>query len=344
MSVKAFIDRPILSAMIAVSFVIIGIIALTSLPLEQYPDIAPPTVKVTATYTGAGVETMMKSVVAPLEASINGVENMQYMTSTAANNGTCTITIYFTRFRPKHGCCQRAKPCDLSPRPTPCRGHKGRHKRPQDAKLQPQVHHALQPRRPLRLQVPDQLSQNQCRAAIARIPGVGEVNVFGADYSLRIWLDPYKMSNYGLVPSDIDRVLEAQNLESPTGALGAESANTYQYTLKYRGRYSEVADYGNLVVKAAPDGQLLRLRDIADIELGTMNYNIRTTKGLPGASASITQIAGSNADAVVKQIDMVEEQVRKSLPANCCKNATGLNSLHFGVQPCVLSFLDYQPL
>lgn len=316
MSVKAFIDRPILSAMIAVSFVIIGIIALTSLPLEQYPDIAPPTVKVTATYTGAGAETMMKSVVAPLEASINGVENMQYMTSTAANNGTCTITIYF-----KQGSDPNMAVVNVQNRVASAQGQlpdeviKGgiNVRKTQNSNLKFITLYSPDGRYDSKF-LTNYLKIN-VEPQIARIPGVGEVNVFGADYSLRIWLDPYKMSNYGLVPSDIDRVLEAQNLESPTGALGAESANTYQYTLKYRGRYSEVADYGNLVVKAAPDGQLLRLCDIAEIELGTVNYNMRTTtKGLPGASASITQIAGSNADAVVKQIDMVEEQVRKSLP------------------------------
>ena len=151
---------------------------------------------------------------------------------------------------------------------------------------------------------------------LARIPGVGEVNVFGADYSLRIWLNPDKMKSYGLVPTDIDNALEAQNLESPTGSLGAESSNTYQYVLKYRGRYSEVADYENIVVKATEDGNVLRLKDVAKVEMGTVNYDLKsTTEGLPGASASITQIAGSNAADIITQIDKVEDQVRKHLPA-----------------------------
>ena len=150
---------------------------------------------------------------------------------------------------------------------------------------------------------------------LSRIPGVGEVNIFGADYALRVWLDPNKMKAYGLVPADIDNVLSAQNLESPTGSLGAESENTYQYVLKYRGRYSKISDYENLVVKATPDGNVLRLRDVARIELGTVNYNLKsTTKGLLGASASITQIAGSNAYNIIQQIDQVEAQVRKTLP------------------------------
>lgn len=145
---------------------------------------------------------------------------------------------------------------------------------------------------------------------------MGEVNVFGADYSLRIWLDPNKLKAYELVPSDIDKVLEAQNLESPAGSLGAESANTYQYVLKYRGRYSNVSDYENMVVKASSDGHVLRLKDIARIEMGTVNYDLRsTTKRKPGASASITQTAGSNANDLIKQIDKVEDEMRKSLPA-----------------------------
>ena len=150
---------------------------------------------------------------------------------------------------------------------------------------------------------------------LSRIPGVGEVNVFGADYSLRIWLNPSKMEAYGLVPSDIDNVLAAQNLESPTGSLGAESPNTYQYVLKYRGRFTDVSQFENIVVKATPDGQILRLKDIARVELGTVSYDLKsTTEGRPGASASITQIAGSNTHDIIQQMDQVENQVRKSLP------------------------------
>lgn len=317
MSIKTFIDRPITSVMIAVSIVIIGIIGLIALPISQYPDIAPPTVKVSATYTGASAETVMKSVVVPLEASINGVENMQYMSSTASNNGTCTITINF-----KQGSDPNMAVVNVQNRVASAQGQlpaeviKGgiTVKKTQNSNLKFITLYSPNGRYDsefltnyLKINVEPQL---------ARIPGVGEVNVFGADYSLRIWLDPNKMKEYGLVPTDIDNALEAQNLESPTGSLGAESDNTYQYVLKYRGRYSEVADYENIVVKATEDVNVLRLKDVAKIEMGTVNYDLKsTTEGLPGASASITQIAGSNAADIITQIDKVEDQVRKTLPA-----------------------------
>lgn len=272
--------------------------------------------KVSATYTGASAETVMKSVVVPLEASINGVENMQYMTSTASNNGTCTITIYF-----KQGSDPNMAVANVQNRVASAQGQLPSEvvrsgitvKKTQNSNLKFITLYSPNGRYDskfltnyLKINVEPQLS---------RIPGVGEVNVFGADYSLRIWLDPGKMMAYGLVPSDIDNVLAAQNLESPTGSLGAESANTYQYVLKCRGRYSEVSDYENLVVKVTPDGKVLHLKDVARIEIGTVNYDLRsTTEEKPGASASITQVAGSNANDIIKQIDQVENQARKALP------------------------------
>ena len=272
--------------------------------------------KVSATYTGASAETVMKSVVVPLEASINGVENMQYMTSTASNNGTCTITIYF-----KQGSDPNMAVANVQNRVASAQGQLPSEvvrsgitvKKTQNSNLKFITLYSPNGRYDskfltnyLKINVEPQLS---------RIPGVGEVNVFGADYSLRIWLDPGKMMAYGLVPSDIDNVLAAQNLESPTGSLGAESANTYQYVLKCRGRYSEVSDYENLVVKVTPDGKVLHLKDVARIEMGTVNYDLRsTTEEKPGASASITQVAGSNANDIIKQIDQVENQARKALP------------------------------
>ena len=317
MSIKTFIDRPITSVMIAVTIVILGIISLIALPLSQYPDIAPPTVKVSATYTGASAETVMKSVVVPLEASINGVEDMQYMTSTASNNGTCTITINF-----KQGSDPNMAVVNVQNRVASAQGQlpaevvKGgiTVKKTQNSNLK--FITLYSPNGRYNSQFLTNYLKINVEPQLARIPGVGEVNVFGADYSLRIWLDPYKMRAYGLVPTDIDNALEAQNLESPTGTLGAESDNVNQYVLKYRGRLSDVADYENIVVKATGDGHVLRLRDVARVEMGTVNYDQKTTtKRLPGASASITQIAGSNAADIIKQIDRVEDQVRKSLPS-----------------------------
>lgn len=268
MSIKTFIDRPVTSAMIAVGMVIIGIISLVSLPLEQYPNIAPPIVKVSATYTGASAETVMKSVVVPLESSINGVENMQYMTSTASNNGTCVISICF-----KQGTDPNMAVVNVQNRVASAQGQLPAEVVKSGINVRKTQNSNL---KFITLYSPDgkydakfltNYLKINIEPRISRIPGVGEVNVFGADYSLRIWLDPNKMKAYELVPSDIDKVLEAQNLESPAGSLGAESANTYQYVLKYRGRYSNVSDYENMVVKASSDGHVLRLKDIARIEM-----------------------------------------------------------------------------
>lgn len=317
MTLKTFIDRPITSVMIAVTIVIVGVLSLVSLPVEQFPSIAPPTVKVSTTYTGASAETMMKSVVVPLEASINGVEDMQYMTSTASNNGTCTITIFF-----KQGADPNMAVVNVQNRVASAQGQLPSEvvksgitiRKTQSSNLKFITLYSPDGRYDSKF-LTNYLKIN-VEPQLARIPGVGEVNVFGADYSLRIWLDPNLMKAHGLVPNDIENALAAQNLESPTGTLGAESANTYQYVMKYRGRYNDVSDFENIVIKATPSGELLRLRDVARVELGTANYDLKsTTEGHPGASASITQIAGSNASQIIGQIDKVENQVRQTLPS-----------------------------
>ncbi len=316
MDIKNFINRPIMSVMLSVVIVIIGIIGLLSLPIEQYPDIAPPTVKVNATYTGANAETIMKSVVTPLEASINGVENMQYMTSSAANNGTCTITIYF-----KQGSDPNMAVVNVQNRVASAQGLLPAEVTKSGVTVKKTQNSNL---KFITLYSPDGRYDSKfltnymkinIEPQLSRIAGVGEVNVFGADYALRIWLDPDKMHAYGLVPSDIDNALAAQNIESPTGSLGAESENTYQYVLKYRGRYTDAEEFRNIVVKASPESGVLRLGDVAKVELGTVDYNLKsTTDGKPGASASITQTAGSNANDIIKQIDKVEDDVRQTLP------------------------------
>ena len=316
MNIKTFINRPIMSVMLSAVIVIIGIIGLLNLPIEQYPDIAPPTVKVSATYTGANAETIMKSVVTPLEASINGVENMQYTTSNAANNGTCTITIYF-----KQGADPNMAVVNVQNRVASAQGLLPAEVTKSGVTVRKTQNSNL---KFITLYSPDGRYDSKfltnymkinIEPRLSRIAGVGEVNVFGADYALRIWLDPYKMRDYGLVPSDIDNALSAQNIESPTGSLGAESGDTYQYVLKYRGRYTDADEFRNIVVKASADGNVLRLGDVAQIELGTADYNLHsTTNGMPGASASITQTAGTNANEIIQQIDKVEDDVRSTLP------------------------------
>ena len=306
-----------MAVILSVVVVIIGIIALLNLPLEQYPDIAPPTVKVSATYVGANAETVMKSVVTPLETSINGVENMQYMTSTAANNGTCTITIYF-----KQGTDPNMAVVNVQNRVASAQGLLPAEVTKSGVTVRKTQNSNL---KFITLYSPDGRYDSKTLAnymkihiepQLSRIAGVGEVNVFGADYALRIWLCPAKMRAYELVPSDIDDALAAQNLEVPMGAFAAESDNTFQYVLKYRGRYSDASEFRNIVVKASADGGVLRLGDVARVELGTVDYNLKsTTDGKPGASASITQTAGTNANDIIKQIDKVENEVRQSLPA-----------------------------
>lgn len=244
MKIRTFIDRPILSVVISVVILLVGLIGLSQLPIEQFPEIAPPTVSVSATYTGANAETVQKSVIVPLEEALNGVENMMYMTSSATNTGSARITIYFRQgtdpdmatvnVQNRIATAQGLLPAEVTKG-----GITVRKRQTSNIKA-------------LALYSPDNSFDESflnnylkinIEPRLSRIAGVGEVNVMGSDYSLRIWLDPSKMAKYNLMPSDIAAVLDEQNLEAPTGTLGAESGNTFQYVLKYRGRYEEEKDY-----------------------------------------------------------------------------------------------------
>ena len=316
MNVKTFIDRPILSGVISVLMVLVGIIGLSRLALEQFPEIAPPTVRVMASYTGANAETVQKSVVVPLEEAINGVEGMMYMTSTASNNGTASIGIFF-----RQGTDPNMAMVNVQNRAATVQG-----RLPSDVVKSGLTVRKRQTSNIKQLSVycPDSTFDRAFLAnytkiniepRLSRIPGVGEVNVMGADYSMRIWLDPLKMARYGLTPSDITQVLNEQNVEVATGTLGAESQNTFQYVLKYRGRYEEEQGYEQMVVRSLPNGDVLRIGDIARVELGSQNYNIiGETNGRPGVNISINQVAGSNANEIIKQIDREVEDIRQSLP------------------------------
>lgn len=316
MTVKTFIDRPVLAGVISIVIMIAGILGLLQLPIEQFPNIAPPTVRVQASYTGANAETVMKSVIVPLEESLNGVEDMMYMTSTATNTGTASISIYF-----KQGTDADMAVVNVQNRVASAQGLLPAEVTKSGVTVRKRQNSTL---KSITLYSPDDSFDTKfltnymkinIEPQISRIAGVGEVNIFSADYAMRIWLDPARMSQYGLVPADIDKVLAEQNVESPTGTLGAESANTFQYVLKYRGRYEDAEDYGNLVVKALPDGNVLRLRDIADIELGSVNYAMLSeTSGHPGANAMIAQTAGSNANEVITEIDATLDRMREQLP------------------------------
>ena len=316
MNVKTFIDRPILSGVISVLMVLVGIIGLSRLALEQFPEIAPPTVRVMASYTGANAETVQKSVIVPLEEAINGVEGMMYMTSSASNNGTASIGIFF-----RQGTDPNMAMVNVQNRAATVQG-----RLPSDVVKSGLTVRKRQTSNIKQIAVysPDSTFDRSFLAnytkiniepRLSRIPGVGEVNVMGADYSMRIWLDPLKMARYGLTPADVTQVLNEQNVEVATGTLGAESDNTFQYVLKYRGRYEEEQEYENLVVRSLPDGDVLRIGDIARVELGSQNYNIiGETNGCPGINISINQVAGSNANEIIKQIDAEVEEIRHSLP------------------------------
>ena len=316
MNVRTFIDRPILACVISVLMVLVGIIGLASLPLEQFPEIAPPTVRIMASYTGANAETVQKSVVVPLEEAINGVEGMMYMTSSASNNGTASIGIFF-----RQGTDPNMAMVNVQNRAATVQG-----RLPSDVVKGGITVRKRQTSNIKQLAVysPDSTFDRSFLAnytkiniepRLSRIGGVGEVNVMGADYSMRIWLDPLKMAQYGLVPADVTKVLDEQNVEVATGTLGAESQNTFQYVLKYRGRYEEEQEYENLVVRSLPDGNVLRIGDIARVELGSQNYNIiGETNGSPSVNISINQVAGSNANEIIKQIDAEVEEIRQSLP------------------------------
>lgn len=316
MNVKTFIDRPILSGVISVLMVLVGIIGLSQLALEQFPEIAPPTVRIMASYTGANAETVQKSVVVPLEEAINGVEGMMYMTSNASNNGSGSIGIFF-----RQGTDPDMAMVNVQNRAATVQG-----RLPSDVVKSGLTVRKRQTSNIKQIAVysPDSTFDRAFLAnytkiniepRLSRIPGVGEVNVMGADYSMRIWLDPLKMARYGLTPSDITQVLNEQNVEVATGTLGAESSNTFQYVLKYRGRYEDEQGYENLVIRSLPNGDVLRIGDIARVELGSQNYNIiAETNGSPGVNVSINQVAGSNANEIIKQIDREVEDIRQSLP------------------------------
>ncbi|MGM9713221.1 MAG: efflux RND transporter permease subunit [Prevotella sp.] len=316
MTVKTFIDRPILSGVISVSIVIVGLIGLSQLPIEQFPDIAPPTVRVTATYTGANAETVMKSVITPLEEQLNGVENMMYMTSTATNTGSASISVYF-----KQGTDPDMSVVNVQNRVASAQGLLPAEVTKSGITVRKRQNNSL---KAITLYSPDDTydanfltnyMKINIEPQMSRIAGVGDVNIWGASYSLRIWLDPLLMAQYGLMPSDISSVLDEQNIESPTGTLGSESENTFQYVLKYRGRYEREADYGDMVIKSLPDGGVLRLRDVARIELGAENYAMQSqTSGHPGANCMMSQTSGSNANEIIKEIDKTAAEISRTLP------------------------------
>lgn len=316
MTLRTFIERPVLSAVISISIVVVGIIGLFSLPVEQYPDIAPPTIQVSTTYFGASAETLQKSVIAPLEEAINGVENMTYITSTASNAGTVSITVYF-----KQGTDPDMAAVNVQNRVSKATGQL-----PAEVT---QVGVTTTKRQNSMLQIfslysPDgSYDENflgnyisiNLKPEILRISGVGELMIMGGDYSMRVWMKPDVMAQYKLSPSDVTIALGEQNIESATGSMGENSKETYQYTMKYKGRLVTPEEFGEIIIRSTPDGEVLKLKDVADIELGKESYAyVGQTNGKPGISCMVFQTAGSNATEVNNAINTFLEEARKDLP------------------------------
>ena len=316
MNIKTFIDRPILACIISAFILMVGIIGLSVLPIEQFPNIAPPTIHVNATYTGANAETVQKSVIVPLEEAINGVENMIYMTSSATNTGSGTITVYF-----KQGSDADMAQVNVQNRVAQATGLLPAEVTKVGVTTLKRQTGTL---KVVSLYSPDDryddiFLNNYMKINViprlSRIVGVGDIQMMGSEYSMRIWLNPQKMAQYGLVPTDISAVLGEQNVEAATGTLGEDSENTYQYILKYRGRYETTEEFGHLVLRSLPDGRLLRLKDVARIELGSLTYGYKgEVSGHPGTTCTISQTAGSNANEIIKEIDRTLAELSKELP------------------------------
>ena len=315
---RRFIERPILSAVISIIIVILGVLGLLSLPIEQYPDIAPPTIRVTASYTGANAETVLKSVVIPLEEQINGVENMTYMTSTASNDGSAIIEVFF-----KQGINADMAAVNVQNRVARA-----------TSLLPAEVIRAgviTAKRQNSMLLVFTLFSQNgefdetflqnyskiNLLPQIQRVNGVGEAMVFGAkDYSMRIWLKPDIMASHNLIPSDIIKALNEQNLEAAPGRLGALNEQSFEYVLKYKGKLTLPSEFENIVIKADKAGNILRLKDVVRIELGALDYSISTTAmNKPGIAMAVFQAAGSNARDVIINAKKVLDDASKSFPS-----------------------------
>lgn len=314
---QKFIDRPVLSTVISIIIVILGVLGLTTLPIEQYPEIAPPTIQVTASYTGANAETVLNSVITPLEEQINGVEGMLYMTSNASNDGAASINVFF----------ELGTDPDIAAVNVQNRVARANSVLPQ-AVVQTGV--ITQKSQTSALMFFSLFSDNENYDAtfvenyarinlvpkLQRIKGVGNVTVFGAkDYSMRIWLNPDKMAAYNLMPSDIQNALREQNLEAATGKIGENADGVYEYVLKYKGRLSEVAEYEDIIIRAQENGQFLRVKDVAEVELGAFNYGTKNEgMGKPGTVLGIFQTSGSNANDIINSIQTILKDSKQDFP------------------------------
>ncbi len=313
---KTFIDRPVLSTVISILIVVLGVIGLALLPVEQYPNIAPPTVQVSTTYSGANADVVMKSVVIPLEEQINGVEGMTYMTSSASNSGMANITVYFEQGINPDIAAVNVQ--NLVARATPLL--------PQEVT---QVGVTVRKQQSSTIMMISLYSENpdydrtfiqnyaniNVLPQIKRVKGVGDANVYGAqDYSMRIWLKPDVMASYQISPSEVIAALQEQNIEAAPGELGQNSDQSFQYTLKYTGRFTSAEQFGDVIIRSQ-NGQLLRVKDVADVELGALNYTVLSQLDQKESVAiGISQTAGSNAQEVINNIKKELDAAAESFP------------------------------
>ena len=316
MKLDRFINRPVLSTVISIVVVILGILGLVSLPVSQYPDIAPPTIRVTTTYTGANAQTILNSVIAPLEEQINGVEDMMYMSSTATNTGEASIEVYF-----KQGTDPDMAAVNVQNRVAKAQGFL-----PAEVT---QVGVITQKRQSSMLlgfsfyssddKYDNEFLENYMNIniipEIKRIQGVGDAMMMGTDYSMRIWLKPDVMAQYKLMPSDVSVALAEQNIEAAPGQFGERGNQSFQYVMKYKGRLQTQEEFENIVIRATSDGEILRLKDIATVELGRLTYGFQNNvNGHPGVTAIIFQTAGSNATTIIQDIQEYLKKVEPTLP------------------------------
>jgi HAE1 family hydrophobic/amphiphilic exporter-1 len=314
---KVFIQRPVLSTVISILITILGILGLLSLPIEQYPEIAPPTVQVSATYTGANAETVLNSVVIPLEEEINGVEGMTYMTSTAANDGTAKISIFF----------ELGVNPDIAAVNVQNRVARATSKLPATvvqtgvttvkSQTSALMFLALFSNNP---EYNGTYVQNYAKINLVpklqRVKGVGQVNVFGSmDYSMRIWIKPEKMAAYKISPKDVQDALNEQNVEAAPGKFGENAKGVYEYVIKYKGRLSKVGDYENIVLRSDGKGNFVHLKDVATIELGAFNYGSKNYgMGKEGVAIGIFQTSGSNAQDIIEETLKIMTEAKKDFP------------------------------
>ena len=347
MKLDKFINRPVLSTVISILIVILGVIGLATLPVTQYPDIAPPTVSVRATYTGANAQTVLNSVIAPLEDQINGVENMMYIQSSASNNGSAEISVYFNQgtdpdmvavnVQNRVSMAQGLLPAEVTKVGVTTQ------KRQNSMLLIFSLYDAEDK---YNIEFIENYAKINLIPEVQRVKGVGDANVMGQDYSMRIWLKPDVMAQYNLVPSDISGVLAEQNIEAAPGQFGERGNQTFQYTIRYKGRLQQTEEFEDIVVKALPNGEVLRLGDVARIELGRLAYTFNNTvNGHKAVTCIVFQMAGTNATETINNLLDVISKAEESLPAglkiNVAQNANDFlyASIHEVIKTLIEAFV-----